>query len=120
VTFVKFSLIDEKVADAAGLEDKITPPTTEIYIADFSQAKELILLFIRVIDLFLRNMGLKPLFLRRLYIGLELLRGKEVWLPPSSFGVKLARAFVFRVNFSCSSPYLIINNANVWGGNTKY
>jgi hypothetical protein len=54
---------------------------TETYSADFSQAKELILLFVRVIDLFLRNMGLKPVFLGRLYIDLKLLRGEKVWLP---------------------------------------
>jgi hypothetical protein len=43
------------IADA-DLENKITPATTEIYIADFSQTKEFILLFIKVINLFLRNM----------------------------------------------------------------
>jgi hypothetical protein len=69
-----------KLADAAGLEDKITPPTIEIYIADFRQAKELILLFTRVIDLFLKNMGLKPVFLGRFYIELKHLRDGEVWL----------------------------------------
>ena len=45
----------DKLAAKTGVkDDKTPPPIKETYIADFSQAKELILLFIKVINLSLK------------------------------------------------------------------
>jgi hypothetical protein len=54
LTLVSSSVMGLIIAAKTGVEDKTAPPITETHIAELSQAKELVLLFIKFINLFLK------------------------------------------------------------------